>query len=64
MGLPVCFDDIEVCENEFYAMADKALTTTEWEFRPKKSGVTKASFIQCMKETNIYGRALKECLTS
>ena len=64
MGLPVCFDDIEVSEHEFDAMADKALTTTEWEFRPKKSGVTKESFIQCMKETNLYGRELKESLIS
>jgi len=64
MGLPVCFDDIEVSEHEFDVMADKALTTTEWEFRPKKSGVTKESFIQCMKETNFYGRELKESLIS
>lgn len=62
MGLPVCFDDIEVSEDEFDAMAEKALTTTEWEFRPKNSSVTKEGFIQCMKETNAYGKALKESL--
>ena len=60
MGLPVCFDDIEVSEDEFEAMAEKAITTTEWEFRPKKSGVTKESFIRCMRETNRYGKALKK----
>ena len=60
MGLPVCFDDIEVSEDEFEAMAEKAITTTEWECRPKKSGVTKESFIRCMRETNRYGKALKK----
>lgn len=60
MGLPVCFDDIEVSEDEFEAMAEKAMTTTEWEFRPKKAGVTKESFIQCMKDENAYGRKLKQ----
>lgn len=60
MGLPVCFDDIEIKEEEFDAMAEKAMTTTEWEFRPKGANVTKESFIQCMKDTNAYGRALKQ----
>lgn len=59
MGLPVCFDDIEVDESEFEAMAEKAMTTTEWEFRPKNCGMTKESFIQCMKDENTFGRALK-----
>lgn len=60
IGLPVCFDDIEITEDEFDAMAEKAMTTTEWEFRPEHAGVTKESFIQCMKDENKYGRALKE----
>ena len=60
MGLPVCFDDIEVSEDEFEAMAEKAMTTTEWEFRPNKAGVTKESFIQCMKDENAYGKQLKK----
>lgn len=59
MGLPVCFDDIEVDESEFEAMAEKAMTTTEWEFRPKNCGITKDSFIQCMKDENAFGKALK-----
>lgn len=59
MGLPVCFDDIDVSEAEFEAMADKAMTTTEWKFMPPNAGVTKESFIACMKEENAYGRVLK-----
>lgn len=54
MGLPVCFDDIEVTEDEFEAMADKAMTSTEWEFRPKD--VTREKFIQCMIDENKIGR--------
>lgn len=60
--LPVCFDDIEITEDEFNAMAEKAMTTTEWEFRPKNSEITRERFIQCMKDTNAYGRKLKEGL--
>ena len=59
MGLPVCFEDIEITEDDFDAMAEKAMTTTEWEFRPKNAGVTKESFIECMKETDAFGKALK-----
>ena len=57
MGLPVCFDDVEITEDEFEAMTDKAETTTEWEFRPKD--VTREKFIQCMKDQNAAGRAFK-----
>ena len=49
---------IEITEDDFDAMAEKAMTTTEWQFKPKKSGVTKESFIKCMKETDIYGKSL------
>ena len=59
MGLPVCFEDIEIIEDDFDAMAEKVMTTTEWEFRPKNAGVTKESFIECMKETDDFGKALK-----
>ena len=59
MGLPVCFEDIEITEDDFDAMAEKVMTTTEWEFRPKNAGVTKESFIECMKETDDFGKALK-----
>ena len=58
-GLPVCFEDIEITEDDFDAMAEKAMTTTEWDFKPENAGVTKESFIQCMKETDEYGRSIK-----
>ena len=57
MGLPVDFDDIEITEDEFGIMADKAVTTVEWEHRPK--GVTREGFIQCMKDQNEAGRKYK-----
>lgn len=57
MGFPVCFDDLDIGEDEFDAMADKAMTSTEWEYRPKD--VTREKFIQCMKDQNTAGRAYK-----
>ncbi|MDO4168847.1 MAG: iron-containing alcohol dehydrogenase family protein [Lachnospiraceae bacterium] len=57
IGLPVCFDDVDISEDEFETMTEKAMTTTEWEFRPKD--VTKEKFIQCMKEQNAIGRTFK-----
>lgn len=56
-GLPVCFDDIDVTEDEFDVMADKVETSTEWEHRPKD--VTREKFIACMKDQNATGRAFK-----
>lgn len=56
-GLPVCFDDIDVTEDEFDVMADKVETSTEWEHRPKD--VTREKFIACMKDQNAAGRAFK-----
>lgn len=56
-GLPVCFDDIDVTEDEFDIMADKVETSTEWEHRPKD--VTRDKFIACMKDQNAAGRAFK-----
>ena len=58
MGFPVCFDDVEIGEEEFEAMADKAMTSTEWEFRPKD--VTQEKFIQCMKDQNQAGRLFRK----
>lgn len=58
MGLPVCFDDIEIDESEFEAMTEKAMTSTEWQYRPKE--VTKEKFIQCMMDQNKAGKAFKE----
>ena len=59
LGLPVCFDDVEISEDEFDAMADKAMTTTEWQFNPKSEHITKENFIQCMIDENAFGRAFK-----
>ena len=58
IGLPICFDDIGIKEDEFDAMVEKAMTSTEWKFRPKD--VTREKFMQCMIEQNKAGRALKE----
>lgn len=58
IGLPVCFDDVEITEDEFEAMCAKAVTSTEWQYRPKD--VTEEKFIQCMKDQNACGRAFKE----
>lgn len=58
VGLPVCFDDVNISEDEFEAMYEKASTSTEWEYRPKD--VTKEKFIQCMVEQNAVGKAFKE----
>ena len=58
MGFPVCFDDVEIGEEEFEAMADKAMTSTEWEFRPKD--VTQEKFIQCMKDQNQAGQLFRK----
>lgn len=54
VGLPVCFADIDVTEDEFDIMADKAETSTEWEYRPKD--VTREKFIACMKEQDQAGK--------
>lgn len=59
LNLPVCFDDIDITEAEFDLMAEKAMTTTEWAFTPEYAKVTKESFIQCLKDENVYGKALK-----
>jgi glycerol dehydrogenase len=57
IGLPVCFDDIKIREDEFEKMAEKFVTTREWASRPE--GVTVEAYIQAMKETNEKGRAFK-----
>ena len=58
LGLPVCFADIDVTPDEFEAIADKAAETTEWKVRSKT--ITRADFIQCMRDTDAYGRTLKQ----
>ena len=56
-GLPVCFDDIEIDEDEFETMMDLAENTTEWNFRNKS--ITREDYIKTMKEQNAVGRAYK-----
>lgn len=58
IGLPICFDDIDISENEFEKMADKFVHTTEWAHMP--SGVTRNGFIEAMKEVNRDGIAFKK----
>lgn len=57
IGLPICFDDIQIQESEFPAMADKFTQTTEWAHLPK--GVTRESFLASMSTLNAKGRAFK-----
>lgn len=57
IGLPICFDDVEITEDEFEIIADRSLQTIEWENRPPS--VTRKGFIQAMKNTNAKGRAYK-----
>lgn len=58
VGLPVCFDDLEIGEDEFEDMAKKAMATTEWQFRPKD--VTYEKFLQCLYGQNKAGREFKQ----
>ena len=55
IGLPVCFDDVNIDESEFEHMMDTACTTTEWAFR--KPSVTREDYIRAMAEQNAAGRA-------
>ncbi len=57
IGLPVCFDDVEIEESEFDKVAEKFVTTREWSIRP--AGITVEAFLQAMKDTNQKGRAFK-----
>ena len=57
IGLPICFDEIGIKEDEFDVMVEKAITSTEWKFRPKD--VTREKFMQCMIEQNKVGRAFR-----
>lgn len=58
IGLPVCFDDVEIEKSEFEAMSQKVLGSTEWNYRP--ADVTVEGYIAAMKEQNRCGRAYKE----
>lgn len=58
MGLPLCFDDVEIDESEFEKMADKFTQTTEWANVPE--GVTREGFLDAMRRENAKGRAYKK----
>ena len=45
-------------EDEFDLMADRILTSTEWQYRPQD--VTREKFIACMKEQNKIGQEFKK----
>ena len=57
IGLPVCFDDIDISEDEFEHMMDTADKTTEWNYRPEN--VSREDYIKAMKEQNAAGRKYK-----
>lgn len=57
VGLPVCFDDVEIDEKEFPKMADKFTKTVEWANAPKD--VTLEGFLKAMHDLNEKGRAFK-----
>lgn len=61
LGLPICFDDLGIDEEEFPAMADKAEASTEWAYRDPEV-VTREKFVQCMKDQNAAGRAYRASL--
>ena len=57
IGLPISFDDINIQEEEFDRMIEKAVTGTEWKYKPEC--VTKEGLKQCMIEQNRVGIAYK-----
>lgn len=57
VGLPVCFDDIEIEEDEFEGMADTFTQTREWKHRPQC--VTRERLLKVMREVNAEGRRFK-----
>lgn len=60
IGLPVCFEDIEVTPDDFAAIAKKATATTEWAHRPASAHITEESLIACMRETDEAGKKFKK----
>lgn len=59
IGLPVCLDDVEVTAPDLETIADRATKTTEWKYKPEHKGITRESFLQCIKDTDAYGKKLK-----
>lgn len=60
IGLPVCFDDVEIDESEFDKMADRFTISTEWSHMPEY--VTREDYIEAMKKLNARGREFKKNL--
>ena len=58
LGLPICFEDIDVSPEEFQIIADKAVGAEEWKFRSKD--ITQEKFLQCLKDQDAAGGAFKE----
>ena len=48
IGLPVCFDELDIDESEFEAIAKRTQAGAEWQFRAPD--ITEESFIQCMRQ--------------
>ena len=59
VGLPVCFDDIEVTEDEFEAMCDKVIDNVEWKNSKEILGLTKEKYLDAMYATNEAGIKFK-----
>lgn len=57
LNLPVCFNDVDITEDDFEIMADKFVTSTEWTHLP--AGTTREGFITAMKSLNKKGEAFK-----
>ena len=58
LGLPICFEDIDVTPEDFQIISDKAVGAEEWKFRSKD--ITQEKFLQCLKDQDAAGRAFKE----
>lgn len=57
LGLPICFDDIEIEEDEFEVMSTKFVNGAAWKHRP--ACVNKEQFFKIMHEVNVMGREYK-----
>lgn len=57
IGLPVCFDDVDITEDEFETMADVMETTTEWQFRDPS--ISRQDLLEMMTDVNQKGRAFQ-----
>ena len=51
---PSAFDELDIDESEFEAIAKRTQAGAEWQFRAPD--ITEESFIQCMRQQNQAGR--------